>query len=69
MDEAKDALRWMRAHHPEREDLRLDSGQFFEILEEERLPPEEWRALMERLDRKRATRRGTSGLQGLSRSD
>lgn len=53
MEEAKDALRWMRMHHPEREDLKVGAGEFFEILEEEHCPPEEWKSLLERLDRKR----------------
>lgn len=58
MDEAKDALRWMVKHHPERADLRLETGEFFEILDEEHCPPGEWSSFMEKLERKRAARRG-----------
>lgn len=53
MDEAKEALEWMRTHHPERPDLRLEAGEFFEILDEEHCSPEEWRAGLAKLERKR----------------
>lgn len=53
MDEAKEALEWMRTHHPERPELRLEAGEFFEILDEEHCPPEEWRAGLAKLESKR----------------
>jgi hypothetical protein len=54
MEEANQAVRWLRQHHPERQDLCLEQGEFFELLEEGHCDVEEWEAALAELDRKRA---------------
>ena len=56
MDEANQAVKWLRDHHPEREELRIGPGEFFEVLEEEHCAPEEWEAAMAELERRRGKR-------------
>ncbi len=41
-EEAREAPTWLRQHHPENELLHLRSGEFFEILEQEKCSQEEW---------------------------
>ncbi|WP_243358058.1 hypothetical protein [Fundidesulfovibrio terrae] len=41
-EEAREAPTWLRRHHPESELLRLRPGEFFEIIEQTKCPPEEW---------------------------
>ena len=53
MAEANEAVKWLRQHHPERQDLQLASGEFFELLEEGHCPPAEWEADLAELERKR----------------
>lgn len=52
MAEANEAVRWLRQHHPEREDLQLQPGEFFELLEEIHCSPEEWQSDLAQLDRR-----------------
>ncbi len=47
MTEAKEALRWLKEHHPERDELNLGGGEFFEILEEDFCLPAEWERTLE----------------------
>ncbi len=54
MAEANEAVKWLHQHHPERKDLQLEPGEFFELLEETLCPPEEWKADLEELERIRA---------------
>jgi hypothetical protein len=54
MDEANEAVKWLRQHNPERQDLRLGPGEFFELLEEGHCSSEEWEAGLAALDRERA---------------
>jgi len=49
LKEAREALRWLQKHHEDEADLRLDEGEFFEILEEGHIPPKEWQEAMARL--------------------
>ncbi|SDB36871.1 hypothetical protein SAMN05660653_01755 [Desulfonatronum thiosulfatophilum] len=53
MAEANEAVKWLRQHHPERQDLQLETGEFFELLEQGHCPPEEWEADLAELARKR----------------
>jgi len=46
LDEAHEALKWLQKHHSESEDYKLCEGEFFEVLEESHIPPEEWREAM-----------------------
>jgi hypothetical protein len=45
-DEAHEALAWLEKHHPENEDYKLGEGEFFEVLEEVQIPPDEWQEAM-----------------------
>ncbi len=40
--EAREAPTWLRRKHPDKQDLHLEPGEFFEILEKDQCPPEEW---------------------------
>jgi len=53
MTEAQEALRWLQEHHPEREELHLEPGEFFELLVEEHCPPEKWEEALAELERRR----------------
>lgn len=52
LNEAHEALQWLRKHHEGNLDLRLGEGEFFEILEESHIPPEEWREAVAQLQLK-----------------
>lgn len=39
--EAQEALRWLCRHHHDDEDLHLGEGEFFEVLDEDHITPEE----------------------------
>jgi hypothetical protein len=54
MAEANQAVKWLRQHHPEREELSLEEGEFFELLEEGHCPAGEWESALEALNRRRA---------------
>jgi hypothetical protein len=54
MDEANQAVKWLREHHPERQDLRVGPGEFFELLEEGHCRPEEWEEAMQELIKRKA---------------
>lgn len=54
MTEAQEALKWLREHHPERQDLHLGPGEFFELLVEEHCPPEEWKEALAELEHNRS---------------
>lgn len=40
--EAREAPTWLRHQHPDSPLLHLEPGEFFEIIEEGRCPPQEW---------------------------
>lgn len=40
--EAREAPTWLRRKHPHQADYGLGPGEFFEIIEQEQCPPEEW---------------------------
>jgi hypothetical protein len=42
VDEAREAPTWLRRRHPENKLLSLGPGEFFEVIEKEQCPPEEW---------------------------
>ena len=52
-DEARDTLAWLKKRHGEEEDFRLEPGEFFEILEKDQVPAEEWEEAMNRLCRQK----------------
>ena len=49
MDEANLAVKLLRKNHPQVQDLTLDKGEFFEIVEENRLKPGEWEQALQAL--------------------
>jgi hypothetical protein len=55
LTEAHEALLWLRKHHGEDRDLELCEGEFFEVLEESHIPPEEWQTAMAELKTKKHT--------------
>jgi len=55
-DEAQDTLAWLKKRHAEEDDFRLEPGEFFEIMEEEQVPAEEWQEAMNRLCRQKGGR-------------
>lgn len=52
LKEAQEALRWLQKHHVEDVDFSLGDGEFFEILEETHITPEEWQQAMAQLKTK-----------------
>lgn len=50
MTEAKEALKWLRGHHPERQELQLGPGEFFELLVEEHCSSKEWEEALAELE-------------------
>lgn len=55
LTEAHEALLWLRKRHGEDKDLELREGEFFEVLEESHIPPEEWQTAMAELKTKKHT--------------
>lgn len=53
MTEAQEAVKWLQEHHPEREELHLEPGEFFELLVQEHCAPEKWEEALAELERKR----------------
>lgn len=41
-EEAREAPTWLLRHHPENELLHVGPGEFFEIIEQSKCPPDEW---------------------------
>lgn len=50
LEEAHQALRWLRKRHEQEANFRLGEGEFFEVLEQSHVPPEEWREAMRQLN-------------------
>jgi hypothetical protein len=50
LEEAHQALRWLQKHHEQDVNFRLGEGEFFEVLEESHVPPEEWQEAMRQLN-------------------
>ena len=48
-EDAREAPTWLRRHHPENELLRLGPGEFFEIIEQSKCSPDEWKGAEEKL--------------------
>jgi hypothetical protein len=49
IDEANLAVKLLRKNHPQVQDLALDKGEFFELVEENRLKSGEWEQAMQTL--------------------
>ncbi|UJX42563.1 hypothetical protein K9F62_07820 [Desulfovibrio sp. JY] len=49
VDEAREAPTWLRRKHPDHPGLRLEPGEFFEILEKDLCPADEWDAALARI--------------------
>lgn len=49
VDEAREAPTWLRHKHPDTPELRLGPGEFFEILEKDLCPADEWEAALSRI--------------------
>jgi hypothetical protein len=52
MAEANQAVKWFKEHHPERRELSIGPGEFFELLEEGHCSQEEWEAGLAELERR-----------------
>jgi len=50
LEEAHQALRWLQKHHQQEVNFSLGAGEFFEVLEESHVPPEEWQDVMRQLN-------------------
>ncbi|WP_045216462.1 hypothetical protein [Desulfonatronovibrio magnus] len=59
MTEAQEALKWLREHHPDRHELQLEPGEFFEILVEEHCPSNQWQEIMAELEHARKKRKSS----------
>ncbi len=53
LDEANLAVKLLRKNHPQDQDLALDDGEFFEILEESKLKSGEWEHAMQVLSQRK----------------
>jgi hypothetical protein len=53
LDEANLAVKLLRKNHPQAQDLALGEGEFFEIVEENRLKPGDWEQAMEVLSQRK----------------
>jgi hypothetical protein len=53
LDEANLAVKLLRKNHPQVQDLALGEGEFFEVVEENRLKPGEWEQAMQVLSQRK----------------
>ncbi|WP_300159678.1 hypothetical protein [Solidesulfovibrio sp.] len=44
--EAREAPTWLKRKHPEHQGLRLEPGEFYEIIEKDLCDPQEWDAAL-----------------------
>ncbi|WP_029456807.1 hypothetical protein [Solidesulfovibrio alcoholivorans] len=45
-NEAREAPTWLKRKHPDNQGLRLGSGEFYEIIEQDLCAPQEWDAAL-----------------------
>uniref|UniRef100_I2PXW1 Uncharacterized protein n=1 Tax=Desulfovibrio sp. U5L TaxID=596152 RepID=I2PXW1_9BACT len=57
VDEAREAPTWLKRKHPDHLGLVLHPGEFFEIIEKDLCPPEEWEAALAAIGRAEPTSR------------
>ena len=50
VDEAREAPTWLKRKHPQHPGLRLGPGEFFEILEKNQCPEEDWQIAQAAID-------------------
>lgn len=50
VDEAREAPTWLKRKHPDHPGLTLHPGEFFEIIEKDVCPAEEWEAALAAID-------------------
>lgn len=55
-EEARETFKLLKKRHADEEDFRLEPGEFFEILEKDQVPVEEWEEAVNRLCRQKGGR-------------
>ena len=66
LEEAHQALQWLQKHHEQEMNFKLGEGEFFEILEESHILPEEWQEAMEQLKMEKSSAHEANGVKAAS---